>query len=400
MTTQSTTRHNVTTETTWNDEYTMDDTYKMDNNADYSWNKLAKEREQTVYEQEASQVLSDYAKSMQSINEAATQAMDQFFSAMYGSNQTMDKMGWDGGGQVISEERKTSFLKAATAANMYTKDELQRYGVESQLQVARMYAEADMKAYALELYQDELDKAVREAELTGWYISPEASEIMKQQDLADKILNNPSSSAADRARAQKVRSAAYAYYDKLGFTKEAINEKGETMTYPGVKVLAQYELEETKRANQAAERLQQQANDIADQARRDNNANAASSRELQLRQIRATENMQIKMQVVNNYNTYGTKEVNTYTDQGKGTGTYPNFVMNNGAKGVESILDVVEHQGTTYMQGSVNGKIGYYKLQENYNNTGASAWVPASGMYFDRGVGTGRPIVVFGKEPR
>lgn len=293
VTTQSTTRHNVTPVTTWKDNMTMDDQFKTGENSDYLWNQLAKEREQSVYNQEASQVLADYSKSMQAINEAATQAMDQFFSATYGSNQTADKMGWEGGsGQATSEERKTLFLKAATAANMYTKDELQRYGVESQLSVARMYAEADMKAYALELYQDELNKAVREAELTGFYISPEASEIMKQEDIANKILNEKNRTAEELARAKKIRDAAYNYYDRLGFEKEWTDPvTGEKVEYPGVKVLSTYEYEETVRANKENERLQQQANNIADQARIDANTNAAKLRTLQEKQITQTEKL-------------------------------------------------------------------------------------------------------------
>ncbi len=295
VTTQSTTNHAVTNETTWKDTMTMDDQFKMDNDADYNWNKLAEERAQSVYNQEATQVLSDYAKSMQAINEAANQAMDQFFSAMYGSNQTADKMGWDGGGQVSNEERKTSFLKAATAANMFTKDEMQRYGVESQLSVARMYAEADMKAYALELYQDELNKAIREAELTGYYIAPEASEIMKQEKVAQDILNNPNATQAEKDRANKVMSAAYAYYDKLGFEKEKVDpETGKVTKYPGVKILAQYEYEETVRANKESERIQEDANDIARDTYDELKDNNAKLRTIQTNIQTQTENMAIE----------------------------------------------------------------------------------------------------------
>lgn len=327
VTTQSTTRHNVTPETTWKDTMTMDDRFKMTDNADYSWNKLAQERAQSVYNQEATQVLSDYAKSMQAINEAANQAMDQFFSAMYGSNQTADKMGWDGGGQATSEERKTAFLKAATAANMYSKDEMQRYGVESQLSVARMYAEADMKAYALELYQNELDKAVREAELTGFYIAPEASEIMKQEDVAQNILKNPNATKADKDRANKVKSAAYAYYDKLGFEKEWTDpDTGEVIEYPGVKILSMYELEETKRANLRNEELQRQANEIADQARKDANTNAYQLRILQEKQIDRIENMDIE-----NQNRYNAQQNEQWSKLGYFKNGYqPKWVDNNG----------------------------------------------------------------------
>lgn len=327
VTTQSTTRHNVTPETTWKDTMTMDDRFKMTDNADYSWNKLAQERAQSVYNQEATQVLSDYAKSMQAINEAANQAMDQFFSAMYGSNQTADKMGWDGGGQASSEERKTAFLKAATAANMYSKDEMQRYGVESQLSVARMYAEADMKAYALELYQNELDKAVREAELTGFYIAPEASEIMKQEDVAQNILKNPNATKADKDRANKVKSAAYAYYDKLGFEKEWTDpDTGEVIEYPGVKILSMYELEETKRANLRNEELQRQANEIADQARKDANTNAYQLRILQEKTIQRVENMDRE-----NQERYNSQQNETWSKLGYFKNGYqPKWVDDNG----------------------------------------------------------------------
>ncbi len=327
VTTQSTTKHNVTPETTWSDTMTMDDRFKMTDNADYSWNKLAQERGQSVYNQEATQVLSDYAKSMQAINEAANQAMDQFFSAMYGSNQTADKMGWDGGGQATSEERKTAFLKAATAASMYTKDELQRYGVESQLSVARMYAETDMKAYALELYQDELDKAIRESELTGFYIAPEASEIMKQEKVAQDILNNPNATKADKDRANKVKSAAYAYYDKLGFEKEWTNpDTGEVEEYPGVKILSMYELEETKRANLRNEELQRQANEIAEQARIDSNNNAYELRKLQKDQLDRIENMDKE-----NQDRYNAQQNEIWSQLGYFKNGYqPKWVDNNG----------------------------------------------------------------------
>lgn len=266
VTTQSTTRNNVTDNVTWESQYTMDKQFKATDDADYTWNKLAKERSQYTYDQESTQVLSDYAKSMQEIKEAGAIAMDTYFGAAYNANQTADKMGWQGG-QVTSNEAKTAFLKASTAANMYSKFELQEYGLESQLSVARMYAEANMEKLALDMYQDELNKAVRESELTGWYISPEASEIMKQQKVAKEIIANKNASEADKQRAQNIITAGYAYFDKLGFEKSYTDpETGETIEYPGVNILARREFEETKRSNLRNEELQQQNNDIAREA--------------------------------------------------------------------------------------------------------------------------------------
>lgn len=257
VTTQSTTKGNISDKTTWESEYTMEDKFRAQDDSDYKWNKLAAERSQYSYNQEATQVLSEYAKSMQEIKEAGAMAMDQFFAATYTSNQTADKMGWDGGGQATSQERQVAFLKASTAANMYSKFELQEYGLNSQLSVARMYAEANMQALALDIYRDELNKAVSESELTGFYISPEASEIMKQQDMAKNILAKPNITDAERARAEGVIAAGNAYFDKLGFSKD---EKG---NYVGRELLASLELKETKRANLRNEELQEQANQIA-----------------------------------------------------------------------------------------------------------------------------------------
>lgn len=278
VTTISTTKGNVTDRVTWKDHYGMEDTYKADASQDYSWNQIAKHRAQYTYEQEATQVLSDYAKSMNEIKEAGSQAMDQYFSAAYGANQTADKMGWQGG-QVISNDAKTAFLKASTAANMYDKFELQKYGVESQLTVARLYAEANMEALALDLYQDAVNQAMREADLTGWYIAPEASEIMKQQKVAQEILGNRNSTDAERKRANEVISAGNKYFDKLGFQKDQYGH------YIGVKTLAKLEFEETERANRENERLQDQANQIARDAVNATYAQIASNEKIANQQI-------------------------------------------------------------------------------------------------------------------
>ena len=313
VTTQSTTKGNVTDRVTWKSYYGMEDTYKANDSQDYSWNEIAKHRSQYTYQQEATQVLSDYAKSMNEIKEAASQAMDQYFSAAYGANQTADKMGWQGG-QVTSNDAKTAFLKASTAANMYNKFELQKYGVESQLSVARLYAEANMEALALDLYQDAVDVATREADITGYYISPEASEIMKQQKVAQDILNNPSSTDADITRANQVISAGNAYFDKLGFEKDP-----ETGQYIGIKTLAQLELEETIYANRENERLQEQANEIAKDAVAATREGIASqaywaeqSYHAQLRNIEAIENQTYVMNMNQAIQKYG--ENGTYQD--------------------------------------------------------------------------------------
>lgn len=315
VTTQSTTRHNITDNATWKSQYTMEDQFKATEDADYTWNKLAKERSQYTYDQESTQVLSDYAKSMQEIKEAGAAAMDTYFGAAYNANQTADKMGWQGG-QVTSNEAKTAFLKASTAANMYSKFELQEYGLESQLSVARMYAEANMQALALDIYQDELNKAVRESELTGFYISPEASEIMKQQQAAREVIAKPGATDADIKRAESIIAAGYRYFDNLGFEKSYTDpETGKTTEYPGVKILAKRELEETKRANIENERLQQQNNDIAREAAENQDYWNGRNWELAHLDYLETKNMTAAINNLKAWQTYG-------GDQSTGLGNF------------------------------------------------------------------------------
>lgn len=347
--TRSTTKGNITDETYWKTHYGMEDTYKAQDGEDYSWNKIAQDRAQYTYEQEATQVLSDYAKSMMEIKEAGAQAMDQYFGAAYSANQTADKMGWQGG-QVTSNDAKTAFLKASTAANMYDKFELQKYGVESQLTVARLYAEANMEALALDLYQDAIDTAVREAELTGYYIAPEASEMMKQQKIAQNIINNKNSSDADRQRANNVIGAANAYFDKLGFSKDEYGH------YIGVETLGNLEYQETVRANKENERLQGQANDIARDAVAATREATASNERLaqqQMAQLRAlTEATNRQAAAMQSRSISNDDNTINYPGYVKINGTYQQISNGEIAYG----LDPRTHErGATIMQGDVNG---------------------------------------------
>ena len=252
---------------TWDSTYKMSDDFAAKEGEDYTWNKLAKEMSQTSYDQEASQYRAESIAAKQEIDAAAASAWNNYFAAEYSARQTQDKMGWSGG-QEKASDLQVQFLQAETAANMYTQDEMQRYGVESKLSIARMYAEANQKELALELYQDALDKAISEANMTGVYVPPEASEMFKQQAVANDILKDPNASLADKKRAEQINKNCEKFYDNLGFEKVLRTDKnGKTVTeYRGVKTLATLQAEETKRSNLENERLQEDANAIAGEA--------------------------------------------------------------------------------------------------------------------------------------
>ena len=251
----------------WQSQYGMDDAYKAKDGEDYNWNKLAAEMAQTTYDQEANQYRAESIAAKQEIDAAAASAWNNYFAAEYSARQTQDKMGWSGG-QKQASDLQVQFLQAESAANMYTQDELQRYGVESKLSIARMYADANQKALALDYYQDAVNQAVSEANLTGYYVPPEASEMFIQQDLANKILADNTASADAKARAKSVIANCEQYYANLGFERGTrVDANGKVVTeWRGIKTLATLQYEETVRNNKVNEELQRQANDIAQQA--------------------------------------------------------------------------------------------------------------------------------------
>lgn len=273
-TTQSTGKQPLSAE--WNSQYGMDDGFKATDDSEYKWNKLAAEMAQNSYDQEAAQYRAESIIAKQELDQAATQAFNNYFAAQYSAKQTQDKMGWSGG-QEKASDLQVQFLQAETAANMYTQSEIQKYGLETKLEIARMYADANQKELALQYYQDAINAAVREGEMTGYYVSPEASEFMVQHSTALEILNDPSSTAEQKSRAEKVIANCEAFYNANGFEKgyayktdgegnPVLDEFGNKIVvseYFGIKILSKLQFEETVRTNKINEQLKEDANDIA-----------------------------------------------------------------------------------------------------------------------------------------
>ena len=315
----------------WNSQYGMDNAYKATDDSEYSWNKLAAEMSQTTYDQEANQYRAESIAAKQEIDAAAASAWNNYFAAEYSARQTQDKMGWSGG-QKQASDLQVQFLQAESAANMYTQDEMQRYGVESKLSIARMYADANQKALALDYYQDAVNQAVSEANLTGYYVPPEASEMFVQQDLAEKILADNTASADAKARAKSVIANCEQYYANLGFERGTrVDDNGKVVTeWRGIKTLATLQHEETVRNNKVNEELQRQANDIS----RQQVAATYASIEVQKANLRATQAMQNRIEgmaiVQDGRQTYSSSPTNyyEYTKDGKTVRQYVNTATN------------------------------------------------------------------------
>ena len=336
----------------WNSQYGMDKQYKATDDSEYSWNKLAAEMSQTTYDQEANQYRAESIAAKQEIDAAAASAWNNYFAAEYSARQTQDKMGWSGG-QKQASDLQVSFLQAESAANMYTQDELQRYGVESKLSIARMYADANQKALALDYYQDAVNQAVSEANLTGYYVPPEASEMFIQQDAAEKIIDDPFATADAKARAKSVIANCEQYYANLGFERGTrVDENGKVVTeWRGIKTLATLQHEETVRNNQIMEELQKQSNDIAQ-----SNADAAwKSANLAEKQwdYELQQQNDIEKQKIIKSTAYDVKDDNNYWIDSKG-------VQHKIEKGEKGTLRKDPNGNWKYYNSSVTGDTNLY----------------------------------------
>ena len=346
----------VTSEKNWDSKMAMDDTYKATENSDYTWNQMAATRSQSVYDQESAQVLADYSKSMQEIKASAAQAMDEYFSIAYEGAQTADKMGWQGG-QIDSQESRMAFLKATQSANVYNKYELQKYGLDSQLSVARMYANANMEALALELYQEQQQIQINEAETTGYYISAENKEMMLQREAANKILADPNSTQSEKDRANGVISATNSLFDKQGFSKDP-----KTGNYLGVETVSRLQYKETVRANKRQEELSEQANEIARQQK----DIAQQQLNLAEQEFNWTKNQTYNDKYVNSVNNNGSVEYG-------GKSMMAAIQDNNGNYQRMSNISIGKDGASYYCTATVNGEVKTYKwsdsLYKQGNNT-------------------------------
>jgi hypothetical protein len=259
LTTTTTQSTGANMSATWNPSIQMDEGYKAKDDSDYSWNKQAQEQAPIVYAQEEMQARYESIQTKQELNEAAKNAWNQYFGSEASARQTQDKMGWTGG-QKTASDLQISFLQAQTASDMYTKDEMQKYGVETKLGIARLYAEAEQNTLALKYYQDAVDLAIKEGEQTGYYVPAEAKEMFQQDEMARDILKDPMATQEQKDRANGVLKATQKYYDNKGFQRGYAKDKnGKVITeYYGIKTLQLLTHEETVRNNKINEELQRQ----------------------------------------------------------------------------------------------------------------------------------------------
>lgn len=189
---------------------------------DYSWDTKASERANLDYKSAVLESKSNYLTNRQELESQGQQLQQQVDMQQYSQNQSNEKAGWTGG-YVLDTERQMAYLKQTIQSQMYGQMELQKYGYDTSLAAARLAYDTNKYDLALEYYNTALSRAVSEAEITGYYISPEVSEMLNQYSIASQALNN----GENTERNEQIIKSVYDWFEANGISKQGV----ETMVH-------------------------------------------------------------------------------------------------------------------------------------------------------------------------
>jgi hypothetical protein len=181
----------------------------------YSWNENALREAEAQYGKAVAEAVRNAieARNQLAINRA--DAMNAFYGGQYASASKIEKFGWTGG--AASDERmRMAYLNATIMSTMYNQKELILAGYDSELAIAREYANLNLMQLANEKYQEALNNARELAKITGIYVSPEASDIATQYLVASQNPSDP--------RNETILNSVRQWYTAQGLTEEEWRE--------------------------------------------------------------------------------------------------------------------------------------------------------------------------------
>ena len=193
------------------------------------------------------------------ININTGKAMNNFLTNKYDYNKNEAGTYWVAGA-INDNNTQMSFLQTLINEEMYDEMDLHKYYYDTNLATARAYAAQKNKEVAHGFYRAAQEKALTEAELTGWYMPAEGQYLLNQYNIAQEVLANEDSTVEQLAKANRVSKTAEEWF--------AANQ----ITTRGIKCLSMMQYEESYRHMNAMAELKKQANAIA------SSQNAASKR--------------------------------------------------------------------------------------------------------------------------
>ena len=178
------------------------------------------------------------------------QAMTQFLDHDYDYNKSEAGTYWVAGA-INDVDTQMSFLNTLVREEMYDELDLQKYYYDTTMATARAYASQKKKETAYGFYRAAQEKAIAEAQLTGWYMPAEGNYMLGQYTVAQNKLEDPDATPEEKTRAQRISGTVEKWF--------AANQIGTR----GIKCLNMMNYEENVRHNKIMGELQKEANKIA-----------------------------------------------------------------------------------------------------------------------------------------
>ncbi len=187
----------------------------------YQWDKQAENTAKITYNSDVLAAKGDAIAGKQELVNAQQQGQVQHDMAQYSANQSAEKAGWTGG-YILDTNRQVAFLKESIKASLYSQEELQKYGYDTALAAARANYDLKKTELALDYYKTAVNNAFQMAEYTGYFISPEASYHISQRDTAQKVIDDSSATAEEKARAKEVLDSIDTWFEGNNISSEGV----------------------------------------------------------------------------------------------------------------------------------------------------------------------------------
>ena len=290
-------------------------------------------------------------KKKNALQQNSGQAMDNFLNNEYDYDKNEAGTYWVAGA-INDVDTQMQFLNTLVNEEMYDEMDLQKFYFDNTMATARAYAAQKQKETAYGFYRAAQEKAIAEANLTGWYMPAEGNYMLGQYTVAQNKLEDPDATPEDKAKANRV----------IGVTEKwfAANQ----ISTRGIKCLSMMQYEETVRHNEIMGELQKQAQAISA-------AGQAASNELAWAELRFRVE-EMELQAGFNYS----KDIGLDNEDFIGHDTskpeYSRWQMLDGAKTVQEVLKdpyyysaVLQYRGTEWMKNTLGDDYETYK--DSYN---------------------------------
>jgi hypothetical protein len=170
-----------------------------------SWENQAAQQQGIKFQQDVLAGKQTLLRGAQEAQAKGQEMQTQLALGEYMRGQSQEKAGWTGG-YMLDQKRQGDYLKASIQAQMYGQQELQRYGMETQLEAARLAYDLGKDQLAYQLYQQEYQRSLQEAQMFGYYVSPENRDMLNQYRAANSVLADANATEEEKARATVIKT--------------------------------------------------------------------------------------------------------------------------------------------------------------------------------------------------